>query len=133
MQMNWKIIVPVVVVIVMIAALVGGRANRVSTSLVVDENVPTAALPTEEVLAPIVPTGGTVAVAPTNDDGMVAPASVITSASLPGAIDEFTASITLAAGTDAALLGDSDADIAMVAADSKSINDFTTAYDETTF
>lgn len=111
MQINWKIAVPLaVVVIALVAALSGmsGRKEPADMALVSPDVVSVPAASPE------------------------APASE-SAPPVSGNVDDLTLSLFGEADQDLAFSAEADEDMALVTSDSASINGYATAYDETTF
>lgn len=112
MNMNWKIAVPMAVVLIAVVAVLG-VGNSDSEKLAVNDP--------QVMMMSADPSAGTLAMKSMD----VAPVS--------GDVDELIASLSLEADGDAGLIADMAGDIALVSSDSQQINDLNTAYDETTF
>ncbi len=149
--MNWKIAAPIAVIMIAVVSVLGGTST-INTGANPDEQDPLSPLAVESAsrdgeeasLTTFSLAGNDVA----GENVMVKSQSVETVESgvamrsmavapramgTAGIIDDFAASIVLEADGDMTLLADSTGDIALIAADSQSINEFNTAYDETTF
>ncbi len=111
MQINWKIVAPIIVLVIVVAAAMS-MGSKKPASLAVN-NQPSSTT--------VAPEGAMVAM-------KTAPVKPVS-----GNVDDLVASLTLEANGDKTLLSDSSTDIALVTADSQSINDFNTTYNETTF
>lgn len=111
MHMNWKIALPIaVVVIALVAALTGMSGRKAPAEMaVVSPDVILVPTPSPEAPAPESAT----------------PVS--------GNVDDLALSLTSEADQDLAFSADADEDMAYVTSDSASINGYATAYDETTF
>ncbi len=140
MQMNWKIGVPIAVLLVVVTAVAGtGSSDPQPESIAINDSVPSSAALMQ---------GSSVDVANEGDLGatsqevggaevqtfaMARSAQKVSTTPVSGEINDLALAILLEANGDAALLADSVGDISLVSSDSQSITDFNTAYDETTF
>lgn len=113
MQMNWKIATPIAVVVIAVALVmsIGGKErgqlavnNTEITNATVGQPEPAAAMAMKAVSTPV-----------------------------SGNVDDLVASVTSEGNGDLVLIDGSAEDAALVTADNQSVNDFNTAYDETTF
>lgn len=118
MQINWKIAAPIAVVAIAVVAVLSGGANK------------GAPLATNITSAPATPESAMMA---QGDAGVSTMAMKVAPTPVSGEVDDLAASLSLAADDDLTLLSDMNADLTLVASDSQTINDYATAYDETTF
>lgn len=124
MQINWKFVAPIAVLVIVVAAGMS-MGDKESGSLAIS-NQPSTVATTES--AP-----GAAMVAIERVPVMEKKQPSLVAVSTSGDVDTLVASLTLEADGDKTLLDDSSADIALVTADSQSITDFNTTYNETTF
>ena len=149
--MNWKIAAPIAVVLIAVVSVLGGTStvSTIPNPDSIDQlSIENSAQNLQDAGASA-PTALSIAGNETASEMSMAksasPRSVESTMAMRsmavapgvmgtgGIIDDLAASIVLEADGDLTLLADSTGDIALIAADSQSINDFTTAYDETTF
>jgi hypothetical protein len=118
MQMNWKIAAPIAVVVIAVVVVMSMGGKEAGQLAVNNVEV------TEVTAAPTAPTG---------NDTSAAAAMKAAPAPVSGNVNDLVASLTSEGDLDLALIDGSAEDAALVTADNQSVNDFTTAYDETTF
>ncbi len=114
MQINWKIAAPIAVVVLAVVAVMSSGTDRgapLATNTQVD-GAPEAAM---------MAAGDTQVMAMKSS----APAS--------DNVDDLATALALEADGDLALMSDSSGDMSLLASDSQTINDYSTAYDENTF
>jgi hypothetical protein len=134
-QMNWKIGAPIAVLVLAVVAVASVGGSKPSEKLAVNDVVkPESAL--MDVGAPVenTPEVASVEAGDMTQTTMSRSAKSVDSAPpASGEVDDLIASLVLEAGADVTLLDDATGDLALITSDSQSINDFNTAYDETTF
>lgn len=118
MQINWKIAAPIAVVALAVVAVLSGGSN------------PGAPLATNTTAVQDAPE---MAMMAKGDADVSTMAMKMAPAPVSGEVDDLAASLALEADGDLTLLSDMNADLTLVASDSQTINDYATAYDETTF
>lgn len=108
--MNWKIAVPIAVVVIALVAALSGMSGR---------KAPEMAVVAPEVV--LVPTAS--------------PEAPVTESPAPvsGNVDDLAVSLIGEADKDLTFTADADEDMALLTSDGASLNGYTTAYDETTF
>ena len=117
MNMNWKIAAPIAVVVIAVVAVTQmGKSEQPGDLAMSDPKVATTLSVNAEADAP-----------------MAKSMAMMNTAPVSGSVDDLVASLSAEADMDVTQFADASADIALVNADSQSINDLNTAYDETTF
>lgn len=123
-QMNWKIGAPIAVLAIAVVAVMNMGADEKSGGpIAMNDASVMNEVSTMSMQAPLPDEVETARFA--KSANIAEPVS--------GEIDDLAASLVLEASGDMTLLDDSEGDLSLVTADSQSINDFNTAYDETTF
>jgi hypothetical protein len=112
MQMNWKIVAPIAVVVIVAGVVMSGGSKEVEQLAVNNTEI------TKDTVEQPQPVAMAMKAAPM-------PVS--------GNIDDLVASVTSEGDGDLALIDGSAEDAALVRADNQSVNDFNTTYDEKTF
>lgn len=125
MKMNWKIASPIIAVVLIVTgvAMNGGTKDASRLAVGTQEITSADAVPEQAMTMSM-----SADAAPRMVAMKAAPAVPVS-----GNIDDLMASITREGDGDLALRDGSAEDAALVRADSQTINDFNTAYDETTF